>query len=171
MKNIILTGFMATGKSTVGRRVASIMNFGFIDTDSIIEKISGMNIPEIFEKRGEKYFRSIEKIAVKRASRLKNHVISTGGGVVLSPSNIVWLRRNGIIILLKARPEIILRNLGENKNRPLLFENNPEDKIKELLVNREKYYNFSDYKIDVSDMSIEEAVSAVIEVYRNYLKG
>ncbi|SNX55351.1 shikimate kinase [Thermoanaerobacterium sp. RBIITD] len=165
MKNIALTGFMATGKTTVGKNVANILSFGFIDTDSLIEKICGISVPQIFDKYGEKYFRGIEKTAVRRASRLKNYVVSTGGGVVLNPSNIVQLRKNGVVICLKARPEIIVRNMGENKDRPLLMCNDTLERVQKLLNEREHYYKFADYTIDVSDMTINDAALAVIEAY------
>lgn len=165
MKNIALTGFMATGKTVVGKRVADILSFSFIDTDDLIEKISGMKIQEIFDRYGEKYFRGIEKIAVARASRLKNHVISTGGGVVLNPSNIVQLRKHGVVICLKANPEVILRNIGDNDKRPILATGDVYEKIKALLAERQHYYEFADYTIDVSNMSINDAALTVVDVY------
>jgi shikimate kinase len=165
MKNIVLTGFMATGKTTIGKNVSKIMSFGFIDTDELIEKICGMSISKIFEIHGERYFRGIERIAVRRAARLKNFVISTGGGVVLNPSNIVQLRKNGVVICLKARPEIILRNIGKSKKRPLLLQSDPIIKIRQLLDERQHYYKFADFTIDVSDMNVSEASAAVIEAY------
>lgn len=171
MKNIVLTGFMATGKSTVGKKVSNIMTFGFIDTDCLIEKIANMVITEIFETHGEKYFRKFERIAVKRAARLKNFVISTGGGVVLNPSNIVQLRKNGVIICLKARPEIILRNIGQNNDRPLLASGDHIEKIIKLLSERERFYKFADFTIDVSDMTVDNVVSAVIEAYSKLKEG
>ncbi|AST59156.1 shikimate kinase [Thermoanaerobacterium thermosaccharolyticum] len=165
MKNIALTGFMATGKSVVGKKVADILSFGYIDTDCLIEKICGMKIPEIFDKYGEKYFRGIEKVAVKRASRLKNHVISTGGGVVLNPSNIVQLRKHGVVICLKARPEIILRNVGDAGSRPILMSDDVYGRIKMLLDERQHFYEFADYTIDISEMGIDDAAAAVIKAY------
>lgn len=171
MKNIVLTGFMATGKSTVGKKISNIMNFGFIDTDNLIEKIANMTITDIFKVHGEKYFRKIERVAVMRAARLKNFVISTGGGVVLNPSNIIQLRKNGVVICLKARPEIILRNIGQNNDRPLLASDDPISKIRQLLSEREYFYKFADYAIDVSNMTVEDAVCAVIEAYSKLKKG
>ncbi|HHW56706.1 MAG TPA: shikimate kinase [Clostridia bacterium] len=165
MKNIVLTGFMATGKTTVGRKVATTMSFGFIDTDKMIEKMANMTVPDIFDKYGEEYFRKLERAAVKKVARLKNFVIATGGGVVLNPSNIVQLRKNGVVICFKARPEIILRNIGKNKERPLLMVDNPEGKVKELLKEREPFYKFTDYTIDVSDMTIDEVAEEVIRAY------
>ncbi|EGD52264.1 Shikimate kinase [Thermoanaerobacter ethanolicus JW 200] len=171
MKNIVLTGFMATGKTTVGKKVATTMSFGFIDTDKMIEKMANMTVSDIFEKYGEDYFRRLEKAAVIKAARLKNFVIATGGGVVLNPSNIVQLRKNGVVICFTARPEIILRNIGKNKDRPLLMVDNPEEKIRQLLREREPFYRFADYTIDVSDMTIDEVAEEVIKAYIRLKKG
>lgn len=165
MKNIVLTGFMATGKTTVGKNVAKILNFNFIDTDCAIEKICGLNIQQIFEKCGEKYFRHIENIAIKRSSRLRNHVIATGGGVVLNPSNIVQLRKYGIVICLKARVDVIIRNIGNNNIRPLLNCKDKISKVKKMIEEREHFYKFADFTIDVSDMNINEVTNEVINAY------
>jgi shikimate kinase len=170
MKNIVLTGFMGTGKTTVGKKVATTLHFNFVDTDKLVEKMAGMSVAEIFEKYGEEYFRKLEKAAVVKVSRLKNHVIATGGGVVLNPSNIVQLRKNGVVIRLKARPEVILRNISKTKERPLLAVEDPEKRIRELLEEREPFYRFADYTIDVSDKTIEEVAEEVIRAYIK-LKG
>ncbi|AIS52360.1 shikimate kinase AroK [Thermoanaerobacter kivui] len=171
MKNIVLTGFMATGKTTVGKKVATTMSFGFIDTDRLIEKMANMTVSQIFERHGEEFFRRLERAAVKKVARLKNFVIATGGGVVLNPSNIVQLRKNGVVICFVARPEIILRNIGENKDRPLLLSDNPEERIKQLLKKREPFYKFADSTIDVSDMTIDEVAVEVIKAYIRLKKG
>ncbi|MFQ5456080.1 MAG: 3-dehydroquinate synthase [Nitrospirota bacterium] len=163
MKNIVLIGFMGTGKTKVGSRLAKRLKYGFIDTDKIIEDKEGKTISEIFGRYGEEYFRDIEKKMINDISKYKGSVIATGGGVVLNPANIASLKKNGIIVCLKASPDIILSRTKNNKSRPLL---NSEDRISEitrLLKSREPYYANADIVIDTSDISIEKAVEKIID--------
>ncbi|MCI8520935.1 MAG: shikimate kinase, partial [Clostridia bacterium] len=95
--NIILTGFMAAGKTEISKAIAAMSSYTLYDTDDMIEKKCGMSINEIFDTHGEKYFRQIEKEVVREASGFKNAVIATGGGVVLDKENIDVLRNTGII--------------------------------------------------------------------------
>jgi len=103
--NIVLTGFMGTGKSIVGEKLAQRLGMGYIDTDQIIEEREGCEISKIFKEKGEDYFRKIETEVVKEVSSFNNCVIATGGGVVLKEENIKALRRKGIIISLSANPD------------------------------------------------------------------
>jgi shikimate kinase len=164
-KNIVLTGFMGAGKSTVGRRLANALKRNMVDTDDMIEREAGMGIPEIFAKHGEDYFRDIEEKIVAKASSLKNHVIVTGGGVVLREKNIQNLRRNGVIIYLHASPEVIYARVKNQTHRPLLQVKDPMGKIRELLEFRAPFYANNDYTIDTSSLTVEEVVDEVL----NYL--
>lgn len=164
-KNIVLTGFMGTGKSTVGKVVASRLNFKFVDIDEVIETRTKLTISDIFSKYGEQYFRQLEKEAVKEFSQKEGLVIATGGGVVLDPENMVNLKTNGLVILLKASPEVIFRNVSKDQNRPLLKSEDVMERIKELLKIREEYYKNNHYEIDISDLTIEEVAEKVIEFY------
>jgi shikimate kinase len=164
-KNIVLTGFMGAGKSTVGRRLANALKRNMVDTDDMIEREAGMGIPEIFAKHGEDYFRDIEEKIVAKASSLKNHVIVTGGGVVLREKNIQNLRRNGVIIYLHASPEVIYERVKNQTHRPLLQVKDPMGKIRELLEFRAPFYANNDYTIDTSSLTVEEVVDEVL----NYL--
>ncbi|MDE0554546.1 MAG: shikimate kinase, partial [Candidatus Poribacteria bacterium] len=102
--NIVLVGFMGTGKTSVGRRLASQLRMRYVDTDDLIEQDTGRCITNIFAEDGEPAFRDLESEAVRKASKLYNHVISTGGGVVLSKTNMEALKQNGIIFCLTATP-------------------------------------------------------------------
>ncbi|MGE4282249.1 MAG: shikimate kinase [Clostridia bacterium] len=164
-KNIILTGFMGSGKTTVGKLAAERLNLCFVDIDAMIEQQHGMNISDIFAQKGERYFREIESKAVEKISLEQNAIISTGGGVVLKEENIFCLRRNGIIVYLKADVDTIMRNTSQNSNRPLLKDTNPKVRIQQLLEQREAYYKHNDYEIDVSSLTIEQVVSAVLNIY------
>ena len=164
--NIILTGFMGTGKSAVGRRLARRLGMEYLDTDELIEEREGSKIYHIFEKKGEPYFRKVEAAMVREVSHLDNHVISTGGGVVLKDENIKALRRNGFIICLTANPEVILKRTERIQDRPLLNEPDPEKRIKELLRMRRAYYEKADFSIDTSKLPVEEIVRRIEGVLR-----
>lgn len=164
-KNIVLTGFMGAGKSTVGRRLANALKRNIVDTDDMIEADTGMEISEIFANHGEDYFRDIEEKVVAKASSLKNHIIVTGGGVVLREKNIQNLRRNGVIIYLHASPEAIYERVKNQSHRPLLQVKDPLGKIRELLEFRAPFYANNDHVIDTSNLTVEEVVDEVL----NYL--
>ena len=161
MSNIVLIGFMGTGKSTIGRKLAMKLGYKFADSDKLIVETAGMTINQIFEKHGEAYFRELEKQIVAVLSKSKNHVISTGGGVVLDPENISVLSKNASIVCLKAKPEVILKRVANEKYRPLLNVENPAKAIAEKLKSREGLYN-GDLVIDTSDMSIEDTVNRIL---------
>ncbi|HYF83709.1 MAG TPA: 3-dehydroquinate synthase [Clostridia bacterium] len=156
MSNIVLIGFMGTGKSTIGRVLAQLLGYEFIDVDTEIEKKEGQQIKEIFSQHGESYFRELESQVISDVSNRCKCVISTGGGVVLSPLNMEALRRNGKIICLKAKPEVILERVGKTGKRPLLDVEDPCQAINRILDNRKGLYN-GDLSIDTSYMSPEDA--------------
>ncbi|MBM7622744.1 shikimate kinase [Sporohalobacter salinus] len=166
MKNIILIGFMGTGKSVVGKRLAERLNLEFIDSDEIIEQRAGQEISDIFADYGEEHFRDLETEVIIDLSQKKGMVISTGGGVVLRKENIEQLRKQGIIILLTAEPEVILDRVKDS-NRPLLEVPEPLEKIKEMLAVRKEYYNITEYKIDTSRLSVREVIDKVEEIIKN----
>jgi len=163
MKNIVLTGFMGAGKSSVGRKLAEKLEMGVVDTDDIIEKNAGMKISQIFEKFGEPHFRELEKKAVAEASKLENHVIITGGGVVLKEENMKNLRKNGIIVYLHAKPEVLHSRIKHESHRPLLQVKEPIKKIKELLEYRAPFYANNDFMIDASELTVEEVVEEILK--------
>ncbi|MGE5328907.1 MAG: shikimate kinase [Deltaproteobacteria bacterium] len=165
--NLVFTGFMGTGKSSVAKQAALELNLKFVDVDKEIEHTASMSISDIFASFGEEYFRKIESQMIKEYSLKTGMVISTGGGVVLNTENIKNLRKNGIIILLKARPEVIFRNVSKDKSRPLLNYENPMNRIIELLEQRKPYYENNDFEIDVSELSIEEAAEKAVEIFKN----
>ncbi|MGE5473584.1 MAG: shikimate kinase [Ignavibacteriales bacterium] len=167
LSNLVFTGFMGTGKSSIGQLSASALSFDFIDIDKEIENRENMLISEIFATFGEAYFRRLESKLIEEISLKTKTVISTGGGVVLNPENISNLRKNGIVILLKAEPEIIYRNVAKDKNRPLLNCENPMARIIELLEARKSYYENNDFEIDVSKLTIQEAALRAIQLFNN----
>jgi shikimate kinase len=167
MKNIILTGFMGTGKTAVGKELAHFLDMKLIDVDTEIEKAEKMDINEIFKQSGEQRFREMETEMIKSISGNKKVVISTGGGAVLKKENMDILRKNGIIICLTATPETILQRTSTNSDRPLLRVEKPFDKIKELLDFRKPYYERADIVIDTDGKNPLQIAGEIIEKIKN----
>jgi shikimate kinase len=163
MKNIVLTGFMGAGKSVVGRKLAERRDMKVVDTDDVIEKESGMEISEIFGRFGEAHFRELESEAVRKVSTLTDHVIITGGGVVLKSDNISNLRKNGAIVYLRASPEALYNRVKDETHRPLLQVADSLGRIKELLQYRAQFYADNDIEIDTTNLSVDEVVEEIIK--------
>jgi shikimate kinase len=170
MKNIVLIGFMGTGKTAVGRRLARRLKREFIDTDAEIEKLMGKTVAQIFARDGVVRFRSEEALLVKKLARREGMVIATGGGMVLNPENLLLLKENGILVALTASPEIIYNRVRSNKNRPLLH-GNMKEKIRELLRERADAYKAAEITVDTDNSSIAEIVEQVTRclLERNYM--
>ncbi len=161
--NIVLTGFMGTGKSKIGKRLAKRLGMSYLDTDELIEEREKDSVPAIFKKKGEEYFRRLETKVVKEVALLDNFVISTGGGVVLREGNIRLLKKNALIICLFANPEVILKRTKGDDNRPLLGVNNQKKRIEKLLALRKPYYEKADFSVDTSALDSEGVVEEIIE--------
>ena len=162
-KNIILCGFMGSGKTVTGKALANRLNMDFIDIDAFIEENEKTSISDIFEKKGEEYFRNLEtKAAITLGSR-QNTVISCGGGTVLNPKNVTALKQNGDLFYLSVTPETVIKRLKNNSSRPLLAENK-EEKIKTLLKSRLPFYKaVADYIID-SNQTVDFAVEQILKI-------
>ncbi|MDI6786509.1 MAG: shikimate kinase [bacterium] len=163
MKNIVLFGFMGTGKSSIGKILAERLDMSFLEMDEIIEKENKMTISDIFEKYGEAYFRELEKDLIERISKNNSCVISTGGGVVLNEENVELLQKNGILISLMAKEEVIYKRVKNETHRPLLKTKNGLQKIREILNHRRPFYEKAGFCIDTSNMSKNEVVEKIIE--------
>lgn len=166
-KNIVLIGFMGTGKTAVGRRLAQRLKREFVDTDQEIERITGKTVAQIFARDGEVRFRSEEALLTKKLAAREGLVISTGGGLVLNPENVKLLGENGVFIHLKASPEVIYQRLKNKKNRPLLLKGDKRERIKSLLAEREEVYSrLAGCTVDTGEVSVDEAVERIV----SYLK-
>jgi shikimate kinase len=156
--NIILTGFMGTGKTTVGKRLAKRLDWRFVDVDELVEATAKMPIPRIFAERSEAVFRRLERRCIGRVVRGHQQVIATGGGAFVDPQSRSRLRVSGPVICLTAKPRAILNRVGRKlEERPLLRgSEHPLSTIRRLLSQRAKAYAQADLTIDTSDLSIDE---------------
>jgi shikimate kinase len=163
-RNIILTGFMGTGKSEVGKQLAVVLGRKFIDTDIQIEKEEGLSIAQLFADRGEPYFRERERQMIARACRENGVVIATGGGAMVSEENAARLKASGTVICLTAAPEVILQRVQKDETRPLLLSEDRLARIRTLLSARATAYAKADAMIDTSHLSMSEVVQAVLAI-------
>ena len=164
--NIILVGFMGTGKTVVARVLAGRLKMKYLDVDDVIEADAGCSVNEIFLKSGEAHFRYLEKQAVRKVSALDKQVIATGGGVVLDKQNIERLKDNGILVCLSATPEVVYSRVKAQRHRPLLNVDRPREAIKNLLDIRQPYYSQADFTIDTSELTVEETVKKIIKLLK-----
>lgn len=141
--NIVLIGFMGTGKTTVTRYLKNMLSMEEADVDAMIAEDQGMAIKDIFETRGEEYFRSCESRIIISLENCRRTIISCGGGAVLREENVRNLKKIGPIVLLTARPDTILERVKESDERPVLNGNMNAEFIKELMEKREGRYRAS----------------------------
>ena len=162
-RNIILCGFMATGKSSVGKRLAANLHYRFLDMDSLIEEETGMTIPQIFSSQGEPAFRALESRMVERIAGWSGYVVATGGGSIVNPQNLETLKRCGVVISLTADIRTILLRSGKGDTRPLLQGENKSERIRQLLKQREPFYAQADIVLDTSTLNINQVVRRLVE--------
>jgi shikimate kinase len=167
VKNIVLTGFMATGKTQIGTALSALLDIPFIDTDAVVVETFQKSINEIFASEGEEGFREKEARAVRKAAQLNGAVIATGGGVPLRKENMDCLRENGIIIYLSPSFETILARLEQaSAERPLL-KNQDVEEIRARFEARKPYYQNCDYTIPVSNKKTpEEHAREIAQIYQ-----
>jgi shikimate kinase len=167
IRNLTLIGFMGTGKSTVGRAVADILRYTFLDTDDVIEARAGATIQEIFQHHGEPVFREWEHRIVEELTRRNKTVIATGGGLPANETNLTSLKSHSLVVCLWSSPEKIWQRVKSQTHRPLLNDADPLGKIKELLEIRAPYYRQADVLINTEFRSLHEVTRQVIHQFRS----
>ncbi len=166
MNNIILTGFMGTGKSSVGKMLAKETGYLYCDLDAMIVEQIGMTINEIFAIHGEAFFRDLEADAVKQVSSAARLVVATGGGAVIREENRALLRKSGVVVNLEASLEEIYNRLSNDSERPLFNDRKSPGKLAELLEQREPYYADADIRIDTTGRKVEDVVQEILLLLR-----
>lgn len=168
---VVLVGMMGSGKSSVGRRLATRLGLPFVDADAEIETAAGMTIPEIFAQRGEAEFRDGERRVISRILTTRSPlVLATGGGAFMNAETRARIADLGISIWLKAEPEVLMRRVRRNSKRPLLQTANPEETLRRMLGEREPIYALSDLTLVSRDEPHEFVVSAAITALDRYLR-
>jgi len=167
--NIALIGFMGAGKSAIGWALAQRLGWQFVEVDALIEKMAGKSTAEIFQDDGEITFRELEIAVVKQVAGGQKQVIACGGGVVLNTININRLRATGVIVLLLASPQTILKRVAADKNvRPLLQNAaDPAARIRELMHFRKPFYErAADIIVNTTRLDIKASVTQILEKLR-----
>ncbi len=162
-RNIVLIGFMGSGKSSIGKLVAKRMGFQFIDTDAIVAGRAGLEIPAIFARFGEERFREMETAAIESLRHLTRCVIATGGGAVLREKNRALLRETGFVVCLTVSEEVIFERVSRNSRRPLLQTENPRETVAKMLATRRALYEETAHlMLDTTAFPRDRAADAVI---------
>lgn len=165
--NVILMGFMGSGKSTVGRVLARDLGWDFVDTDRLIESEQEKSIPQIFEQSGEQGFRDMESELAERLGGMHRRVIATGGGFPLREKNLEAARRAGAVVLLMASPDQIWHRVASSKHRPLLQKDDPQGEIRRLLAERKPAYDAIAIKVRTDGKTpytiAEEILKAILK--------
>lgn len=166
--NIVLIGFMGSGKTTVGKILAASLGWPFLDTDTIIEEETCLPIKKIFALYGEQYFRELEQAAVARATASRRAVIATGGGAVLSGVNVQRLRAGNKVVWLQVGLETVLQRAGVSGDRPLLQGRHREE-VANLLKYREPYYAFADVYVKTDGKNATAVAGEIKEALKSWL--
>lgn len=164
--NLLLVGFMGTGKSTLGRLIARRWRRPFVDTDEVVEKLAGKSIAEIFSQDGEPAFRALERRVVEERLPGSGAVIACGGGLVVPEGMGALVESKGVVITLFASPESIVRRVGSRGHRPLLAGEDPEARVRELLAQRERAYLACGIAVYTDGRTLQQMAEAVERIYR-----
>lgn len=160
--NLILVGFMASGKTTVGRRLSKRLGYAFLDTDHFIESEIGCSVAEIFSIQGEAYFRELETRLADKLHRTQNTVVATGGGIVMSPGNLERLRRAGVLVFLKTDREDLIRRLERDTRRPKVQNSDLSETVDRLMGERLPVYEKSDVIVETKGKSINRICGEIL---------
>lgn len=164
--NLALIGFMGAGKTSVGRLAAEQMHFEYLDTDEMIQSLTGRSITDIFKTDGEPAFRALERQVVGELAIRSRAVISTGGGLPVNPDNLASLKTHALVVCLWASPEKIWERVKNQTHRPLLHDANPQNKIRDLLAAREQFYKQADVLVNTDIRGVREVVQQVVHQFR-----
>ncbi len=166
--NIYLIGLMGAGKTTIGRQLAKALQLPFYDSDKAIEEQTGVDIPTIFEYEGEEGFRLREQNMIKELTQISGIVLATGGGVILREQNRKVLKKNGFVIYLQCSVDKIVQRTKRDTQRPLLFTDNPRERIEKLFLERDELYlSCADFIIETSNKQSKAVVSNILKEYND----
>ena len=165
-KNIVLIGMMGSGKSTIGKILSKKLNISFIDIDRKIEEVESLSISDIFRKNGENYFRKIEEKISLKYLKSENNVISLGGGGFINSSIRRFCQKTCLSFWLNWKNETIIKRIYKSKKRPIVM-NLTKDKINNLIKERSKIYELSNYKINCDKLDKVQIINKILDIYEN----
>jgi shikimate kinase len=161
-RSVVLVGMMGAGKSSIGRRLARVLDLPFRDADAEIEKAAGMSVPDIFNAHGEAAFRAGEARVILRLLREGQQVLATGGGAWMNPDTRAEVAARAVSVWLEAAPEVLLRRVRRRSDRPLLHTDNPEETLRALLAQRAPVYALADVTVQSREVPHEQVVAEII---------
>ena len=178
-KNLVfLSGFMASGKSTIGPIIANTIGWNFFDLDRLIEEKEGKKIKDIFKEEGEEYFRALEKEMLKDLLKLNKYIIALGGGTIADLTNLDLIKKNGLLIYLESSPEETYKRLRYKRDRPAFLFDEVEpskeqflQKINELLDKRKQLYSMADVTINTDKLKIGQTVDKLARIIKKEFDG
>lgn len=169
-ENLVLIGFMGSGKTVIGRQAARLLDYQFVDTDEQIQQVTGMTLAALFKKHGEIRFRSEEELVAKKLASRRGLVIASGGSLMPEKEPLTLLKEHGWFVLLQAAPDVILERISRKTsrgNRPLISGKPNLEQVRELLQLREQQYlEMADFNINTTEIGVEEAAAKIAEEYR-----
>ena len=164
-KNLVLTGMMGVGKSTIGKSLAERLSFSFVDIDKLIETKEGSSINLIFKKKSENYFRRLENIVSLEELKKSDSVISLGGGAFLNNAIRRAVKYSSVSFWLDVDINELTKRLNKTKRRPLLTGKNLRDNINKIYLERKKTYSEADYRIKCNFLDPETIVNKILKIY------
>ncbi len=168
-RNIVLIGLMGCGKTTIGRKLQTLLGYPLIDTDHLIEEKARMSVADIFARRGEQLFRELESAVLHELSApgTPRRIIATGGGIIGRKHNRKLLSKLGYVVWLQAPVDVILQRTARNRDRPLLHTDDPRAKIEKLLAERSPlYHEIADLELETAGLETEEIACGILESAR-----
>jgi shikimate kinase len=168
-RSVVLVGMMGAGKSSIGRRLARVLDLPFRDADCEIEAAAGMSVPEIFEAHGEAAFRAGEAKVIRRLLGECQQVLATGGGAWMSAETRAEIAGSGVSVWLDATPEVLLRRVRRRTDRPLLHTADPEATLREILAARAPTYALADVTVLSREVPHEQVVAEIVAALDAYL--
>ena len=164
-KNLVLTGMMGVGKTTIGKKLAERISYEFVDIDKLIESKEGFSITQIFKNKGESYFRKIENETTLKQLKRDSLIISLGGGAFLNRSIRRAVKKKSVSFWLDVEVNELIKRLKKTRKRPMLLKKNLDVTVKKIYLNRKKTYNEADHRIKCTSISPEKVINTIIELY------
>ena len=166
-KNLVLTGMMGVGKSTVGKILAKNLSYNFIDIDVLVELSEGISINKIFDRKGENYFRKIEREITLKELKKTGAVIALGGGAFMDKFIRIAVKNSSVSFWLDISPNLLIDRLKKNEKRPLLLKQNLAPAINKIYLERKETYNKANFRIKCNSLKQEEITKKIIKLYED----